>query len=250
MNETESIVTKPRGSVPTSNGNPEVNQSPINTVRQRQEGVDLPDWKVEVCHITVVGKSPVIVHAWSAKAIRMMLDKQMGIASSGREKKDPFADFVGSLYPVPGETFRFGIPAPAFKAAAVTAANDVELKMTQMRRAFHVQTYTVPVDSDPLPGPLTEYDVKYAKELKPYHQLGISMRMDIVRLETGVADIRFRGHWPNWKCTLEIEYNPRMITMQQLINLFRAAGYGSGVCEWRPSAPQCRSGEFGRFEVV
>jgi hypothetical protein len=252
MNETEDITVVPaknRGRLikPAANGDAASNESPINAVRQ---GVDLPKWKIEVCDIQIVGRTSLIVHCWSHKAIRQMLDDQMGIAKTGREKKDPFADFVGSLYPVPGEAFRFGVPAPAFKAAAVTASNDVQLKMTQMRRAFHVDTYTVPIEADPLTRPETECDAEYAEQLKPYHAIGISMRRDMVRLESGVADIRFRAWWPKWRCTLRVEYNPRAISMQQLVNLFAAAGYGSGVGEWRPSAPQCRSGEFGRFSVA
>ena len=218
-------------------------------IKQISQVVDLPQWKQEICEIHVIGKTPLIVHAWSEKATRMMLRKQMGEASEGREKKDPFADFKGSLYPVPGEKWQFGVPAPAFKACAVTAANSVELQMTKMRQAFHVQAYTVPIEADPIKAPITEWDVKYKKELKPYHEVGISMRMDIVRLETGVADLRFRAWWPKWKAKLEVEYNPRMISLAQLLNLFRAGGFGCGICEWRPSAPQCRSGEYGRFEI-
>jgi hypothetical protein len=212
--------------------------------------VDLPEWKLEVCEIHIVGKSPLITHAWSEKAIKMMLDKQMGIASKGREKKDPFADFKGSLYPVVGDVMQFGMPAPAFKACSVTAANSVELKMTQMRQAFHVNFYTVPITGEPITKPLTDWDVRYKKELAPYHKLGISMRMDVVRLETGVADLRFRAWWPKWKAKLEVEYNPRMITLPQLVNLIRAGGEGCGVGEWRPSSPHCRSGEYGRFTIA
>ena len=39
------------------------------------------------------GTSPLITHAWSEKAKKMMLDKQMGKALKGKEKKDPVADY-------------------------------------------------------------------------------------------------------------------------------------------------------------
>lgn len=213
-----------------------------------QEAVELPPLVLDKVNIHVVGISPLIVHNWSEKAIRMMLDKQTGKASKGREKKDPFADFKSSLYPL-SDGKGYGIPAPAFKACAVTAANSVELKMTQMRMAFHVSWFLVPIIGEPITKPATEWDKEYAKELKPFHAQGISMRMDVVRLESGVADLRFRAWYPRWSAELEVEYNKQMLSLAQLVNLFRAGGLGCGIGEWRPSSPQCRSGEFGRFEI-
>lgn len=48
--------------------------------------------------ITIVGKTPLIVHRWSEKAKREMLEKQMGIAKKRKhEIKVPTNDFIGSL---------------------------------------------------------------------------------------------------------------------------------------------------------
>jgi hypothetical protein len=65
------------------------------------------------------GTSPLITHAWSEKAKKMMLDKQMGKASKGKEKKDPVADYESSFYRLP--TGAPGMPILGIKAAAVTA---------------------------------------------------------------------------------------------------------------------------------
>lgn len=212
--------------------------------------VTIPKISYKTMQITVRGKSPLIVHAWSAKAIKMMLDKQMGIASAGRSKKDPLADFRESLYVLPNDE-GFGVPAPAFKACIVSGANDIELKMTEVKRCVHVSFYTVKLHCPPLDKKhWTEWDYKYEKELKREHELGCSMRQDLVRLESGVADIRFRGCFPIWQCILEIEYNSKVLTAEQVVNLFQSGGLGCGIGEWRPSSPECRSGEFGRFEVV
>ena len=214
-----------------------------------EEIVDVPELETRVVRIPIVSRTPLLVHNWSQKAIRMMLDKQMGIASKGREKKDPFEDFHGSLYRSSTGELN-GFPSPAFKACAVSAANSVELKMTQMKQAFHVNFYAVTILAEPLAEQhKTEWDNEYAAKLAPFHKLGIGMRSDIVRLESGVADIRFRGWFPEWRCELEVEYNPRMLTLAQLLNLFRSGGSGVGIGEWRPGSPNCRSGEFGRFDV-
>jgi hypothetical protein len=74
------------------------------------------------------------------------------------------------------------------------------------------------------------------------------MREDTVRLETGVADLRYRAGFPEWAANLEITYNADIISKEQLYNLVDAAGYG-GIGEWRPSAPKCSSGSFGCFHI-
>lgn len=211
--------------------------------------VTIPKLRQQTIHVKITGKSPLIVHAWNAKAVRMMLDKQMGVASAGRAKKDPLADFKGSLYYLPNKQ-GFGIPAPSFKAAIVSAANDVEMKMTEVKRGLHVNSYLVPIIAPPLAKEnYTEYDEQYKSKLEFEHEHGCQMRMDMVRLESGVADIRFRGCFPIWSATLEVEYNESVLSAEQVVNLISAAGYGCGIGEWRPSSPNVRSGEFGRFNV-
>lgn len=212
--------------------------------------VEIPEINFRSVQIKVESKSPLIVHAWSEKAVKMMLDKQMKVACKGRDAKDPLKEFQGSLYRIPNNG-GFGIPSPAFKACIVTSANDVQMKMTEIKRAVHVNSFFTKIDAPPLQkASFTEWDTKYEKELKFEHSQGCSMRLDLVRLETGVADLRFRGSWPVWSCTIELEFNEAVISLEQLTNLLNAAGMGGGVCEWRPSSPQCRSGEYGRFTVA
>lgn len=225
--------------------------APKKSRRGIQQTVELPKIDFKTLEIEINGISPLIVHAWSKKAIQQMLDKQLGKASKGKEPKDPLQDFKGSLYPVLVDgKLTWGVPAPSFKAAAVTSANAIGLVMTKMRQAFHVSSGVVPILAEPLPKALfTEWDHKYEKELTDEHAAGISMRLDLVRLETGVADLRFRAFWPEWSALLTVEYNTALISADQLVMLIDVAGYGCGIAEWRPSAPVCRSGEYGRFRV-
>lgn len=95
--------------------------------------IEIPAMDFRMATLHVVGDSPLIVHAWSEKAKRMMLEKQMKKATKGKEVRDPFAEFLDSLYwlserpaDVTPENFsevaktaKFGFPALAFKAAAV-----------------------------------------------------------------------------------------------------------------------------------
>lgn len=51
--------------------------------------IELPALKIEQITLMLIGDSPLIVHAWSEKAKKQMLDKQMKKATSGKEAKNP-----------------------------------------------------------------------------------------------------------------------------------------------------------------
>lgn len=211
--------------------------------------VEIPKLRVRQIEVEIVGMSPIIIHAWSAKAIEMMLNKQLGKPSSGRTKRDPLEDFKQACYYLPDKQ-GLAFTSASLKAAIVTAANDVGLKQTETRRAIHVCGELIKIDAPPLDEKkYTEWDTKLKSELKWYHNLGCSMRQDLVRLESGVADLRFRPTFPVWSAKALLEYNEALMSPDQVISLTNCAGYGCGLCENRPSAPTCKSGEYGRFRV-
>jgi hypothetical protein len=220
------------------------NGEPITLSPSRIENIQAVQLETKRLRIKIQGTSTLVTHAWSEKAKGLMLGKQKGEASKGKSKKDPVEDFKNSLYRLP-DGQGFGIPATSLKSAAVTAANDVELQKTQMRRAFHVLGDMVKIDAPAITEPITPEDIEYAKDIVFEHQHGASMRQDMVRLSLGVADIRFRAQFPIWSITFDVEYNSRVITASQLVNLFNVAGFGVGLCEHRPE----KSGSWGRFEV-
>jgi hypothetical protein len=196
-------------------------------VLEREAPVILPAMEIQVVNLRVHGLSELISHRWSDKAKQMMLDKQTKKASTGKKAKDPEDDYWESLYDFPtGKRGRpggdYGFPSIAFKAAAVRAGTYSELKMTFLRGAFHVTGEYVKIEGDPV------------------------MREDMVRLQSGVADIRYRGGFPEWGATLPIKVNLRAIGLEQLLNLFRIAGFSVGVGEWRPE----KDGSYGMFEVA
>lgn len=172
--------------------------------------------------VWVIGDSPLIVHAWSEKAKKAMLDKQMKKAVKGKEAKNPQQDYEESLYYISKKPLVYGFPAVAFKAAAVRAGKNMGIPMTDSRTAFHVDTEMVVIHGKP------------------------AMREDTVRLNGGVADIRYRGEFKEWHAMLPLKFNPNILSLEQLISLLNAAGFGVGVGEWRPE----KDGQFGRFHVA
>jgi hypothetical protein len=186
----------------------------------KQITIDLPPIDLQTANLRVIGDSPLICHAWSAKAKKQMLDKQMKKAKVKKEAKDPEADFEESLYPLPGGGY--GFPAIAFKSAMVGACRFAEgVKMTELRGALHIIGEMIPIEGSP------------------------TGREDMVRVGMGTADIRFRGQFETWAAVLPIQFNANVISLEQITNLLRLAGFGVGVGEWRPE----RNGSYGRFHV-
>jgi hypothetical protein len=184
------------------------------------ESVALPRPELQTIQIRLTGTSPLICHRWSSKAKKQMLDKQTKRASVGKVAKDPEEDYRESLYPHPDGGYAF--PSVAFKAAAVRAGTYSEMKMTFLRGAFHVLDEYVKIEGEPSP------------------------REDMVRLQSGVADIRYRAEFKAWATVLNVRYNARAINLEQLLNLFQIAGFSVGVGEWRPE----KDGSFGMWNVA
>lgn len=188
-------------------------------VKQDPQEVKLAGLAIEGLRLRLTGTSPLIVHKWSEKAKKQMLDKQMKRASQGKAAKDPEQDYRESLYI--REDGSYGFPAVAFKAAAVRAGTYCDMKMVFLRGAFHVEGDLVLIEGQPEP------------------------REDMVRVGMGTADIRYRPQFPKWATELEITYNGRALAAEQIIQLFEIAGFAVGVGEWRPE----KDGQFGRFRV-
>lgn len=182
----------------------------------------LPKLNIQTVAFTVKGTSPLIVHRFSEKARKMILNKQMGKASAGREKKDPQEDYRESLYLLPDG--RPGFPAIGFKCAMVTACTSLGKSITKVmaRQAFHVVGELLKVEGE--------------------HR----MREDMVRLGGTTADVRFRAEFPEWSCEVPVRFNANVLTTEQLANLLNTAGFAVGVGEWRPE----RDGQYGTFMVV
>ena len=105
---------------------------------KKAEVVEIKPVELRSVTLKIVGDTPLIVHAWSEKAKRMMLEAQMGLAKGKqKEVKNPVDDFIQSMYWLTDkpkesteEAFmqaikdgaRFGFPATAFKQSAISAA--------------------------------------------------------------------------------------------------------------------------------
>lgn len=214
------------------------------------ETVEIKPIEMNTVEVTLIGDTPLIMHAWSEKAKRMMLEAQQG-KSKGKKKevKNPVDDFIQSMYWLDGmpntagkneedceELFtqaiqngaRFGFPVTAFKQAAISAAYRMGWTKDKMslRGVFFIESDF---------GDMAEI-VSDTPE----------MREDMVKIGMGTADIRYRGEFKNWRTTFRIKYNVNgQYSLENILNILNAGGMVCGVGEWRPE----RDGQFGMFHV-
>ena len=196
--------------------------------------------------VRIAGDTPLIMHRWSEKAKRMILEKQMKkTKSSAKEAKNPVEDFIESVYWMDGkppeyteEAFeeacrngaRFGFPVTAIKQATISSAyrNGITKDMASLRGAFFIA------------GEGSEL-LAEVKGCTP------TMREDMVRVGMGVADIRFHGEFTNWYMDLQVSYNANgAYTLDQIINLINVGGFSCGIGEWRPE----KDGNYGMYHVA
>lgn len=188
----------------------------------KTEAIVLPELKQRSIVVRLVGTAPLLMHKFSEKSRKEMLDKMMGKAKSAkREIRDPERDYKESMYI--RDDGSYGFPALAFKNAVVTAANDAGIQKVLARRAFRVTgDEFVKIEGEP------------------------TMREDTVRVGMGSTDLRYRAEFSEWATNIELVFNEGVISLEQLVNLFRIAGFGVGVGDWRPE----RNGMHGTWEVA
>jgi hypothetical protein len=214
-------------------------------IKKTTEVLEIRPIEIQKVNIRIVGDTPLIMHAWSEKAKRMMLDAQMGLAKGKKkEPKNPVEDFIRSMYwltdmpeEMTEEAFseaisngaRFGFPVTAFKQAAISAAYRMgwAKDKVSLRGAFFI-------DSD-------------ENGMIEIHSDEPKMREDMVKVGMGTADIRYRGEFANWYADMTISYNMNgNYSLENIMNIINAGGYICGVGEWRPE----KDGQYGQFHVA
>lgn len=193
--------------------------------------------------IKIVGDTPLIVHAWSEKAKRQMLEAQMRTTKTkAKESRNPYEDFINSMYwltekpEATPEAFakavkkgaKWGFPVGAIKQSANASAYRLGWVSNQMalRGSYFLET---------------EFgDMFEIKGCVP------EMREDMVRIGMGSADLRYRAEFRNWYAEMTLSYNASgNLTLEQILNCINAGGYCCGLGEWRVE----KDGDFGRFHI-
>jgi hypothetical protein len=197
---------------------------------QQVAAIQIDKIGAQTMRVPIIGTAPLIVHNWSEKAKRQMLDAQQG-RKKVKEVRDPVSDYETSLYRIAtedGDTY--GFPVLAFKAATIGGARfyDKSVTMTMLRQCMFFKGVVTKADPAQL--------VPIVGEPR--------MREDVVRIGQG-TDLRYRGEFTEWSAELVITFVTSALSQGSVLSLIDAGGMGVGVGEWRPQ----RSGEYGTYMV-
>lgn len=190
----------------------------------KKSTVEIKQFEIREVTIPITGMSPLIVNKFSNKAIQMILDKQTNVAKNKKhDVKDPQADFENAKhYSTQGWE---GFPAAGFKAAMIRGAKMIGMVMKDTQTSFFIKA-----------------DDEETQLTRIYGES--RMRQDMVRVGMGAADIRFRPEYVQWSANLTIEFNEGVLSLDQIYQLVKAAGYGCGVGEMRPEKGKFNYGRF------
>jgi hypothetical protein len=226
--------TAKEGQTMRANGHDLVQELPVQKKRGRpakakseeEKQIKVPSLEKAILIIKVKGDSPLIMHKFSTKSKNQMAEKQQGVARMKKPPKDPKAEYEAAKHWFNEKKGIYGLPAIAFKKAAVEACRYVDgVSQSFAKGAFHVLGNILPIKCSP-----------------PY------MVEDTVRVGTinKTCDLRYRPYFDEWSVELRISYTKNAISPEQLVNLFNVAGFHIGIGERRPG--KCGD-SFGMFSV-
>ena len=179
----------------------------------------------------ILGTSPLICNRMSEKAMRELLapkGRKTTAEKAASMKHDPIQEYRDSPYQIIDESAPtlIGILPTSFKGSMRTAALDVPgAKKAQIGRLVYVHGEMLPVWGIP----------------KLF--MAITRSADINR----TPDVRTRAIIPEWACRIKIDFLKPIINEQSVANLLAAAGFQSGVGDWRQEKG---SGNYGSFKLV
>jgi len=179
----------------------------------------------------ILGTSPLIMNRMSMKVWHELLapkGKKTAVEKASSLKHDPIQEFRDSPYRMPREQdpTLLAVMPTSFKNAMRTAALDTPgAKKAQIGRLVYVEGDLLPIYGTP----------------KVFSAITRSADMN------KTPDVRTRAILPEWACYLSVKFTKPILREQSIANLLAAAGFQSGIGDWRQEKG---SGSYGSFKLV
>jgi hypothetical protein len=231
-----SIATRMRPAPAVEEVPPNTNGKMAAAPKREQIKITPPDMKTIALRIK--GEAPYLQCRFPQKAMNQIMAKQQAgdKARAGkrpvRPPRDYDADFEGSLHRLDDKTF--GIPASAFRSAAISACRLVGFKMTMAKLSifFEADGFDV-IDQTPL--------VRIIGRPEKHVMMG--------RNADGSPDVRVRGIYREWSAVLRVRFDQDQFQTADVVNLVMRIGQQVGVGEGRPDSKNSAGLGFGLFNV-
>lgn len=165
-----------------------------------------------------------------------MLQAQTSTKATSRKPKSPRdldEDYYGAMHR--DAENRYGIPAPAFRAAMISACRVAGLKMTSTKLTVFVVHDAIDADDGT---PLV-----WIQGEPERHEA-------LVRLTNGVASIAIRPMWKEWSARVRIRWDADQCSHTDVANLLERAGQQVGIGEGRPDSKKSVGMGWGTFTLI
>lgn len=205
--------------------------------KQSVNTVTISPPNIQRATIRIIGISPLVQNKFSKKAKDQIRETQLA-GSTARSKKKRIArnfeeDFKQAQHV--SDKGWVGIPAPAFRAAMISACRLVGFQMTKAKLSIFV-------DAD-------GYDADDGTPLVKLIADKPEMHEGMVRNATGVVDMRVRPMWREWAADVRITWDGDQFLTQDILNLLDRAGLQVGIGEGRPDSKASAGMGWGQFQV-
>ena len=206
--------------------------------KQESKAVAIAPLNFQFVKMTLEGTAPYVQARFSAKSMQAMKAKhEAGSTAKKGGKKEPRdfdADFRGAMH-ISTDGW-IGVPAAALRNACIDVCRMVGFKMTHAKMSIFCEAD----GNDAVDGaPLVRMDAPDPE------------RLDMAtRNATGVADIRVRPMWRQWRINVTLRYDADQFTQQDVVNLISRSGVQIGIGEGRPYSKSSNGLGYGTFKIV
>lgn len=179
--------------------------------------------------------SVLVVHRFSEKAKKEIEDKQQKKERKAKSARLPDEEVEAAKYV--DSKGRECVPVTAIKKALVNAATAFDdITKVGLRQAV----FAFPTgDPGSMLVPIELPDGTPAVGIK---------REDAVTIGVNTRGLAYRPEYIEWQLRVSVEFNPRIVSREQLRALMKQAGWGVGLCEGRPERMSALG--WGRFQIV
>lgn len=204
-------------------------------VAKTETAVVIKPANIQTAQFHIVGTAPLVQARFSKKAELMQKMAEGPSAKNKRERKArDYEQEMRDAMHISEDGWQ-GLPAPAFRAAMISACRLVGFKMTLAKLSVFVEHDGI----DALDGlPLIKFEGE--PELSTMH----------TRNATGVVDVRARPMWREWSADVRIRFDADQFSLQDVTNLMQRVGMQVGIGEGRPDSRSSAGLGWGTFRLA
>jgi hypothetical protein len=205
----------------------------------KKEAAVITPPKMETVLFNIRGIAPLVLNKFSAKAKEMIRETQEAGSTARSKKKREAKDFEAAFHGARHLSVEGwdGVPASAFRCAAISACRLVGFAMTRAKLSIFVEADGFDADDGM---PLVKLTKGEPRQV-----------VHSVRNSSGVVDLRSRPMWePGWELKLRIRFDLDQFTAGDVANLVQRIGAQVGIGEGRPDSRDGAGMGWGLFKIT